>query len=32
LYGVGGFIVTLISAALFNVAAKITGGVEIETQ
>lgn len=29
-YGVIGFIATLISAALYNVASKITGGVEIE--
>jgi uncharacterized membrane protein len=29
-YGVIGFVMTLISAALYNVASKITGGVEIE--
>jgi len=29
-YGVIGFVMTLISAALYNVAAKITGGVEID--
>jgi hypothetical protein len=32
LYGVMGFVFTLIAAALFNVAARITGGVEIEVQ
>jgi len=31
-YGILGFIVTLISAAIFNVAAGITGGVEIEVK
>lgn len=30
LYGVIGFVMTLISAALYNIASKITGGVEIE--
>jgi len=29
-YGVIGFVMTLISAALYNVASKITGGVEID--
>jgi cell division protein FtsX len=29
-YGVIGFVMTLISAALYNIASKITGGVEIE--
>lgn len=31
-YGILGFVVTLISAALFNVASGMTGGIEIETQ
>jgi hypothetical protein len=31
-YGVMGFIFTLIGAAIFNVAARITGGVEVEVQ
>ena len=31
-YGVCGFIFTLISAALYNPAAKITGGIEIDVQ
>ncbi len=31
-YGIVGFIGTLIAALLFNVAARITGGVEIEIQ
>ncbi len=31
-YGVMGFVVTLISAWLFNIAAGITGGVEIEVK
>ena len=30
IYGVIGFVKTLISAALYNIASKITGGVEIE--
>lgn len=29
-YGVIGFVMTLISAALYNVASKVTGGVEID--
>lgn len=29
-YGVIGFVMTLISAALFNVASKITGGVQVD--
>lgn len=32
LYGAFGFVATLIGAALFNVAAGLTGGVEIETK
>ena len=31
-YGLIGFVFTLIGAALFNAAARITGGVEIEVQ
>jgi len=31
-YGVLGFVFTLIAAALFNVAAGLTGGIEIETR
>jgi hypothetical protein len=31
-YGILGFIGTLIAATLFNVAARMTGGVEIEVQ
>lgn len=31
-YGIFGFIGTLIAASLFNVAARITGGVQIEVQ
>jgi hypothetical protein len=31
-YAIGGFIVALIMAAIFNVAAGITGGVEIDVQ
>jgi len=31
-YGIGGFIFTLIAASLFNVAAGMTGGVEVEVQ
>ena len=31
-YGIIGFIVSFISAALFNVAAGMTGGVEVETR
>jgi hypothetical protein len=32
LYGVFGFIGTFIFASLFNVAARMTGGIEIETK
>jgi hypothetical protein len=32
LYGIMGFVVTLIGALLFNLAASISGGVEIEVQ
>ena len=31
-YGIIGFVGTLIAATIFNVAARITGGVEIEVQ
>ena len=32
MYGCIGFVMTLITAALYNVAAKIAGGIEIEVQ
>jgi hypothetical protein len=31
-YGIGGFIIALIMAAIFNLAAGITGGIEIDVQ